>query len=193
MENNKNDINNNNNDNNDNNNKLIILAIIVFFFFIICFGNLIKYYILSNMRNRINPRQLSNLDNNNNRAIINNNLIVEIVPEDQIIAEDNNSINENMSPEVSEINDPLNNDQIYIILESYSNIIDRPKLDDTEECIICNDNLNNEELRVFFCLHKFHKKCIDDWLTTKKTLDCPVCNQPINKFEKLESYQELIK
>ena len=46
------------------------------------------------------------------------------------------------------------------------------------ECIICLDNIEEgDTIRNLRCMHKFHKKCIDDWLQrqTLDTLVCPVC------------------
>lgn len=46
--------------------------------------------------------------------------------------------------------------------------------DKTIECSICMcDYEHGEEVRFLPCLHLYHKKCIDDWLT--RTFSCPVC------------------
>jgi hypothetical protein len=50
---------------------------------------------------------------------------------------------------------------------------------DDRTCAICLDNYEeNVILRQFECKHTFHKECIDDWLTAKKT--CPLCRLEIN-------------
>lgn len=49
-------------------------------------------------------------------------------------------------------------------------------------CVICleSNTANNENIIVLKCNHKFHKKCLDTWITTKRTnLTCPCCRQNI--------------
>ena len=42
------------------------------------------------------------------------------------------------------------------------------------ECTICLENFNeNEILYELKCKHYYHKTCIDDWLSKKRT--CPLC------------------
>jgi hypothetical protein len=51
-----------------------------------------------------------------------------------------------------------------------------PKEIFTESCAICLDDFVNgveEENSVLECGHKFHRKCISDWL--KKDSNCPIC------------------
>lgn len=48
---------------------------------------------------------------------------------------------------------------------------------DNEECCICMDDLNNEEIRILSCRHRFHKKCFMEWYETDKT--CPLCRNDI--------------
>lgn len=51
--------------------------------------------------------------------------------------------------------------------------------DCTERCVICLSNFElNEELRELKCNHKFHVKCIDEWLMNS-TL-CPVCRADVS-------------
>ena len=43
-----------------------------------------------------------------------------------------------------------------------------------KECTICLENFNeNEILYELKCKHYYHKTCIDDWLSKKRT--CPLC------------------
>ena len=48
-------------------------------------------------------------------------------------------------------------------------------------CSICFDKFKiNNEIRVISpCLHPFHAKCIDKWLTNFKGI-CPIDKQPVN-------------
>jgi hypothetical protein len=46
----------------------------------------------------------------------------------------------------------------------------------TNECIICLEPYDDKELRVLYCFHSFHKKCIDKWLHVSKKNECPICH-----------------
>eukprot|EP00092_Neocalanus_flemingeri_P013508 GFUD01014567.1.p1 GENE.GFUD01014567.1~~GFUD01014567.1.p1 ORF type:complete len:387 (-),score=104.31 GFUD01014567.1:324-1484(-) len=58
------------------------------------------------------------------------------------------------------------------------NSVDLLVVDEREEereCMVCLDMLQQgEEVRCLPCRHTFHRKCIDDWLLTKRK--CPLCN-----------------
>lgn len=43
----------------------------------------------------------------------------------------------------------------------------------TEECCICLDNDNIYEWSILPCGHKYHTKCVSEWLNTNQT--CPIC------------------
>lgn len=57
-------------------------------------------------------------------------------------------------------------------------------LGDQNECCICLDEYQVEQKVIFFnkCPHRFHSKCIEEWL--KKKPECPLCKQ--NKKDELE-------
>ncbi|XP_075767908.1 E3 ubiquitin-protein ligase TTC3 isoform X1 [Pelodiscus sinensis] len=44
---------------------------------------------------------------------------------------------------------------------------------DDDPCIICHEELSQEDLCVLECGHSFHKRCIATWLKTQST--CPTC------------------
>lgn len=49
-------------------------------------------------------------------------------------------------------------------------------------CIICLDDIEEgDSVRSLRCLHKFHQKCIDEWLQKQKkdNLLCPICETKI--------------
>jgi len=45
-----------------------------------------------------------------------------------------------------------------------------------EECIICLDEVETE-WRDLECHHRYHKKCIEDWITVRAK--CPMCMKSI--------------
>ncbi len=46
--------------------------------------------------------------------------------------------------------------------------------EENKKCSICQcDFEDKEEIRIFVCLHRFHKECADAWL--KKKDWCPLC------------------
>lgn len=55
-------------------------------------------------------------------------------------------------------------------------------MDNLNECIICFENLNCDNIALLSCGHKYHYKCIQNWINSKKTLTniCPVCNEGKN-------------
>ena len=55
-------------------------------------------------------------------------------------------------------------------------------MDNLNECIICFELLNNDNVALLSCGHKYHYKCIQNWIKSKKTLInmCPICNEGKN-------------
>ena len=46
-----------------------------------------------------------------------------------------------------------------------------------EECVICLDDVETE-WRELECHHRYHKKCIEDWITIRAK--CPMCMKNIH-------------
>tara|TARA_B110000971_G_C19558604_1_gene297700 strand:- start:97 stop:426 length:330 start_codon:yes stop_codon:yes gene_type:complete len=64
-------------------------------------------------------------------------------------------------------------------INNYSNIIKFNKKFKSEECCICLDKFKKKDkIRMLKCAHKFHDKCILDWLANHDT--CPKCNIEFN-------------
>ena len=42
-----------------------------------------------------------------------------------------------------------------------------------QKCIICQNKISNQFLRVLPCGHFFHIECIDYWMCDK--MNCPIC------------------
>jgi hypothetical protein len=49
---------------------------------------------------------------------------------------------------------------------------DYHKPQDKEDCVICLDDIDTE-WRELECRHRYHKKCIDNWITVRAK--CPMC------------------
>ena len=48
-----------------------------------------------------------------------------------------------------------------------------------QNCAICIDKLKGGQMvKSLACTHKFHSKCINDWLKVK--LKCPLCKNPVS-------------
>ena len=49
-----------------------------------------------------------------------------------------------------------------------------------KECTICMDDICcNDQMVILICNHKFHEKCIVDWL--KRDENCPLCRTKCRK------------
>jgi len=55
-----------------------------------------------------------------------------------------------------------------------------------EECVICLDDVETE-WRELECHHRYHKKCIEDWITIRAK--CPMCMKNIqdNKVDDINT------
>ncbi|CAD8058066.1 unnamed protein product [Paramecium sonneborni] len=68
-----------------------------------------------------------------------------------------------------------------------------PQIRDYKECAICLDNFKQEQIvRVTYCQHVFHIKCLDAWM--KKNQNCPICRsvQDRNTIKLQEKLQTVI-
>jgi len=53
---------------------------------------------------------------------------------------------------------------------------------DMKSCPICLDDFDDGvEVRFLWCLHRFHKKCIDQWL--EKHTNCPICKKDFSEMD----------
>jgi len=64
-------------------------------------------------------------------------------------------------------------------------VVDEIEKEGEKECMVCLDTLQKgEEVRCLPCDHTFHRKCIDDWLLSRRK--CPLCNLNIVQYFGLE-------
>jgi len=53
--------------------------------------------------------------------------------------------------------------------------------EDMKSCPICLDEFEDGiEIKFLWCLHRFHKKCIDQWL--EKNTNCPICKKDFSEM-----------
>jgi hypothetical protein len=58
-----------------------------------------------------------------------------------------------------------------------------------KECMVCLEMMQKgQEVRCLPCGHRFHRKCIDTWLLSKRK--CPLCNLNIVQHFGLMDYQD---
>lgn len=52
---------------------------------------------------------------------------------------------------------------------------------ENKSCVVCmSDFEDGEDLIILDCFHRYHKECIDSWLTKNST--CPICKTDIKKY-----------
>ena len=106
--------------------------------------------------------------NNINMTYFTNNLGIQPIQDDEI-----EDFEEMMDVEVKTILQDVNNSTE---LEVY-------KGDHNSHCSICCDDICNSQIvRKIICGHKFHYKCIDEWLETNTK--CPICRYDIENYSR---------
>jgi len=57
--------------------------------------------------------------------------------------------------------------------------------EESKTCAICCDHYEDaQEVRYLWCLHRFHKGCVDQWLNNHTT--CPICKKDFSEIEKVD-------
>lgn len=73
---------------------------------------------------------------------------------------------------------------VITFIDRYSNRLISTQNDSSEKCVVCMCNYQaNQGLRELRCNHKFHRKCIDEWLV--KSYICPVCRTDLTGTGKI--------
>lgn len=50
-----------------------------------------------------------------------------------------------------------------------------------KECIICLDDIEDEDY-ITKCNHRFHKKCINEWISIYSNKECPICRKELGLY-----------
>ncbi len=64
-----------------------------------------------------------------------------------------------------------------VVIENLFEIVVTQPLDRDSVCVICHEEFGNKKHAVLSCGHKFHKKCINEWINISANKDCPTCRQ----------------
>lgn len=59
----------------------------------------------------------------------------------------------------------------------YQRKFKRIRIQTSEECPICLGEDSSEWIEIILCNHRFHQKCVRQWLREKKT--CPICRKVV--------------
>lgn len=100
------------------------------------------------------------------------------IPEEIIISP---RLESNSISNINEIGIDCQKNNIIKTLQNNSLLINKENVKQQDECIICSEDLNTDNVRLLHCFHLYHDKCITQWLTHKLTINCPICDQAINK------------
>lgn len=58
---------------------------------------------------------------------------------------------------------------------------DRNKEDLETECTICMDDIKEDDY-ITKCQHRFHKKCLNDWISIYSNIECPICRKNLGLY-----------
>ncbi|KAK4872148.1 hypothetical protein RN001_016272 [Aquatica leii] len=73
--------------------------------------------------------------------------------------------------------------KIINFIDRYSVRMYSKQCDCNEKCVVCMYNYQeHEHLRKLQCNHKFHRKCVDEWLV--KSYLCPICRTELIRSDK---------
>ena len=111
--------------------------------------------------------------NNSNRILPDN-----YIPDEIIVSP---TLESNSISNIKEISIESQKNNIIKIIHNNSLLINNENVKQDDECIICAEDLNTENVRLLNCFHLYHDKCLTQWLTYKLTINCPICDQAINK------------
>jgi len=129
---------------------------------LLCFCICAKRYFTRNAQMQSDINNLSSVDNINDDTIIFNQNIPNNSNSMEITNCESNLL-EKLKKEILN-----NNSHFYINIH-----------DSDDECPICLEELGkNQKIRVLECMHKYHKKCFDQWFLNKNHINiiCPICN-----------------
>jgi len=131
---------------------------------------LIQNYFPSNLQLHRQLHSQINNNNNINMTYFTNNLGIQPIQGEEI--EEIEDFEEMMDVEVKTILQDVNNSTELEVYKGYN-----------YHCSICCDDICNSQIvRKIICGHKFHYKCIDEWLETNTK--CPICRYDIENYSR---------
>jgi len=67
-------------------------------------------------------------------------------------------------------------------LVKYSNEMNKNVDEESKKCPICLDQFEEgQDVRFLWCMHRFHKSCVDQWLGTHT--NCPICKKDFSEAD----------
>ena len=64
-----------------------------------------------------------------------------------------------------------------VVIEQLFEVVVTQPLDKEETCVICYEKLGKGKHGELKCGHKFHKKCISQWMEVSAHKNCPICRK----------------
>jgi len=131
---------------------------------------LIQNYFPSNLQShsQLHSQTHNQIHNNINMTYFTNNLGIQPIQDDEI-----EDFEEMMDVEVKTILQDVNKGTELEVYYGENNLY----------CSICCDDISNSQIvRKINCSHKFHYKCIDEWLETNTK--CPICRYDIENYSR---------
>lgn len=61
--------------------------------------------------------------------------------------------------------------------------VQQPTAAHKKVCTVCLEDVWERQAVMLSCGHRFHKDCIESWLTKAKVASCPVCQMPVARAE----------
>jgi len=108
--------------------------------------------------------------------------IIEVTPSPELInllTQYGDNIENSSSEQTTQIFEQMINEIENMALNITENTTElNNNMDEQNECYICSDELNSENITILDCGHKFHEPCIEMSYKNANNTLCPYCRQP---------------
>lgn len=85
-------------------------------------------------------------------------------------------------PQSYDTDDPRRRRKFSACYSNSNNNNSNSQINPADVCVIClNDVDPGQTMKILPCLHKFHKKCIDEWIRNDFQKSCPICRTSVNQ------------